>query len=383
MNFNIIQNKESILLWIFISILILSLDKLPIYLSILLLIIVAIGIKLFQNSYYINEHFIDQCENCENPYAIQIQLPNIPLFDNLSPAENKPNVVTLEPVNIIKSDENKQKNPNQPTPEIVQTISEKAQNISSICLALEQSGFDPKWTYDDVQMLMQTEEGKQRIKKINDDTINKTGLKQINNQNIANCYPKYITNYICKPKQQTCDVDLNKANLLINQQGKTIESLKQTINNLEKSKDINIPTDITDIRLQNQIMNETANNNNNNKQITINNSTCNLSNIENEIKTNVEQFYESSFNQIQKTLPSAEIDKIKTQFLNLTDIIYNKARLEFEQLINIYQAQNIDKWQKDLVTRKIYSTRGHPVPGTDFYIPWTIFDKYVICFGQK
>jgi hypothetical protein len=36
-----------------------------------------------------------------------------------------------------------------------------------------------------------------------------------------------------------------------------------------------------------------------------------------------------------------------------------------------------------LIKRKTNSSRGHPVLGTDFYIPWTYFDQNEACFGQS
>ena len=117
-----------------------------------------------------------------------------------------------------------------------------------------------------------------------------------------------------------------------------------------------------------------------------NNPNCKLNEISDELRLEVEKFYGSAYQTISQQKPAlstAQLQQIKTQYLYLADIIHSKALLEIQQLIGFYQNRTSNQWTNDLVSRKTYSVRGHQVPGTDFYIPWTIFEKHANCFGTN
>lgn len=383
--------------WIVIPIVLLVFTNLHIWQIIIILIIYAMALNLL-NPLGFNEGFQTQCptDNCNNPFLVQrlIQIQEGPS------SQNTPKATTIRPIaqipltpeqeaqikNLQQKEKEKEIASVQPPapPKPVALPPQKPVNVTqvstepakiSVCQALTKAGFDPKWTYDNVHKLLDTADGQKQMKKINDDVIKMTGSKQLTNQDIVNCYPQYISEYICK-KTDDSPANVDKLQKQIENQQKEITKLTQMVTNKNNSSS----RSPVDINLENRIMNETGDN------LTPNliNSHCNLNDINNSIRLEVEKYYDDAFNTIKNqkpALPAPQLDQIKMQYTNLADIIQNKAILEFRQLINLYQNRNQDQWKQDLLLRKTYSVRGHQVPGTDFYIPWAIFDKNISCFG--
>ena len=217
----------------------------------------------------------------------------------------------------------------------------KVENELSVCDALRKSGFDPSWTHKDVMKMLQTPDGKHKINKVNQSVIESTKLDKLTNTDIVKCYPNYITDYTCRklwdeiPKMET----------------------------IKEGSDLGVPLQVNDSI----------------------NGNCNIENISIDVKLEVEKFYGESFELLKKhkmPFTKEKMDQIKMQYLNLADIVYSKSILELKQLITFYQNRSRKQWETDLLFRKTYSIRGHQVTGTDFYIPWSIFEKNTKCFGS-
>ena len=387
----------------------------------------------------VSERFQIQCNNCVNRYVIP-QLAQIHDPRYIEKQVQQPKIVEIQPIAAIpltpkQSQEFKQvreresRQPPQPPQQVnvqqpqkiaIQPV--QPQEKVNVCQALNRAGFDPHWNLETVNQILQTQEGRQRLEKINSDVLSMTNLQSLTNQEIVNCYPNYISEYICQRPSQTQNQqksnELQQLKKKLQEQQNQINSLSQIMMDVDPNAIQNRTVsrrqtdDITDIGLENQIMNTTAIPTtaiptttlptttvgpaiaNTTTTMTTNGATtsnistnpnCNLITIGNEINSQVEKYYQSAYNILSKQnppLPVAQLQQIKSQYDHLQNIIQNKALLELKQLINLYNNKTNNQWKNDLVTRKTYSVRGHLVPGTDFYIPWSIFDKHVNCFGK-
>ena len=417
MNMNFNFNSIHKYLWIIVALILYFLVDLDLWQIIVVMVMLAVIFKLINNHQMISENF-EQCTNCDNPYfiksfaeihdqsligkqkpiAIAISgKPPVPISQQLQEWEKTNKIQSIEPPTTVEIE--------QPTEVKIISISangtETKKEKMSICMALKKAGFDPQWTYDDVNQLLKTPEGSQRIQQINADVIKMSQIKKLTNQNITKCYPRYITEYVCqKPKTQSptpppspSSCPNNQQIDQLNEKIKKQEQQIQSLTNKEKipqppitSPEPSIEPSITSIQLQNQVMNDTINTLSESAIEKYVNKNCNLEDIKKSINVEVENFYGSSYDKIKKqdpSIPPKQLQQIKMQYLNLTDIVKRKAILEFIQLISFYQAYKQDKWKTDLLLRKTNSIRGQLVPGTDFYIPWTIFDKNEKCFGSQ
>ncbi len=428
-------------LLIVVPLLLLLLTNLGIWEIVILLIILTIILKLFKAKKYFYEKFIDQCPNCENPYSTQKIMQSFDLNKNPVPIKIQPimtipieqstdttsSLLPSKPQSLLIND-------NQPIS--INKITEKI----SICEALKKSGFDPSWTLNDISEMLKTPDGQQQIKKINQSVINLSKIEKLTNQDIVNCYPQYITDYICQKNEnsnQQCD-NLNMQNLKkqIVDQKRQLDQQKQKIDQLNRltktnsdqsiemtrndstrsnnrigSKPTESNLNIIDLNQSNNLneidgnqliergrLEESSNNLNNklnsefqNEIINLItkpelNKNCDIEKISIDIRLEIEKFYVESFEKIKKNNPALsekQINQIKSQYLKLSDIVYGKSILEFKQLIVLYENKTLQQWKNDLITRKTASIRGHQVPGTDFYISWPIFDKNIQCFGFK
>jgi hypothetical protein len=361
----------------------------------------------------------EQCTNCQNPYFVQ-KFANIHNPSLIGQEEARPQIVEIPSVTssnglqltpeqqqqLQKTLESDQvttypiPQPNTVQIEITNPLSPKVHSVEddhklSVCQSLKKAGFNPAWTHTDVKNLLKTPSGKQKIAQINRDVIKSSGVKKLTNQMIKKCYPNYINEYVCQ-RQEAPNGNSNGNGDTCKQTSQMIQLQKQIEQQAQKIRDLDniIKLDskvedtsaIVDPRLQDQVINETTkpiSDNNLSKYV---NKNCRLDNIKKDIHVEVENFYGSAYEKISKqkpAIPPKQLQQIKMQYLNLTDIINNKALLEFTQLISFYQGQKNSRWQTDLLSRKTLSIRGHPVPGTDFYIPWTIFENNPKCFGTE
>jgi len=396
-------------LWIIIPLLLLSLTNLKLWQIIIILVLLAIGLKMFKVERILYEKFVTQCPNCDNPYVIQ-KFIRIHDQSQIDKEKKKPIPIEIKPIIAIPLTPQQQQElqkaqerqstslPPSPQPVQIKQPSEvsvkKVEEKVTVCDALKRSGFNASWTHEDVKKLSQTPDGQKKINQINQDVLKLTKLEKLTNQDIVNCYPKYITDYVCKindnqqkkiQSDQCTTSDVEQFKKKIQQQQQEIDNLTKLVTGKENTQNNQKQENISDIKLQNQIMNETiktqvSNGANNIKT----NQHCNIENVGTDIRLEVEKFYGSAYEQLKKLQPplsSKQLDQIKMQYLTLSDIVQSKAILEFKQLIALYQNRTPEQWKSDLILRRTYSIRGHQVPGTDFYIPWSIFDKNSKCFG--
>lgn len=80
------------------------------------------------------------------------------------------------------------------------------------------------------------------------------------------------------------------------------------------------------------------------------------------------------------SLPTNDAEKQKT--LLLKTYISQRAELEFKNQINLFQNKTRDEWHKHMSDMKERSATGFQLEGTDYIIPWDLFEKYDVCFGH-
>jgi hypothetical protein len=444
-------------IFIIVPIFLLTLTNFQLWQMIAILVLVAIILKMYRTERLISEGFQTelqpQCDECQNPFVIQ-QLANA----QNEALINQPEQISIPP--IIYLPQQPQIIPISEVPPL--NINQVTENRKMpICQALQNAGFNSQWTHDDVRQLLMRPEGQRRIQQINNDVLKMTQLDQLTNQDIVNCYPKYIVDYVCKKtistdnENQMCQPDqILKLQRIISEKdnliGQLTTEIKQDMNSnlaINPNSNINVNShttsntnsnmntnpnsntntntntntnanpnmntnantnnnanpnansntnanpnfdvsNISDLTLQDQIINETSYPENSltaplQTSQTINQH-CNLNEIADDIRLAVEKFYSSAYEKISQQTPAlstTQLDQIKMQYTNLSDIVKDKSILEFKQLINQYQNRTKEQWRNDLIIRKTYSIRGYHVPGTDFYIPWLIFDENINCFG--
>lgn len=422
------------LLFIAIPIMLITLTNLPIWQIILIMIVMAIFLGMIKKRRPLYERFAPQCPDCINPYVIT-QLAQVHDPTRIAQRDLKPTGVSVQPIATVplspqqlielkKVTERESTAPPQPPQPVaiqqpeqvkVKPVTPVPTEKIPVCEALHKAGFDPNWTYEVVSALLQTPEGQRRLNQINSDVLRTSQISSLTNQDIVHCYPHYITEYVCKKSNGSLsELHMSQLKKKIEQQQQQINTLshlmsKQTspgsppgspplttppattatpVGDANRTATIRQLTDVTDIRLENQIMNTTTPPQANDavSPPSPNNPNCKINEFSDEIRLEVEKFYGAAYQTISQqrpTLSAAQLQQIKNQYLNLADITQRKAILEFQQLITLYQNRTREQWGNDLISRKTFSVRGHLVPGTDFYIPWTIFDKHSNCFGSS
>ena len=69
---------------------------------------------------------------------------------------------------------------------------EQKKSYQSLCHALLDAGFNPKWTFWDVKEKMRTEDGLLELERIDRWVKNATGFRRITNHMIETCFPHYL-----------------------------------------------------------------------------------------------------------------------------------------------------------------------------------------------
>lgn len=357
----------------------------------MILVFIAVIFKLFNIGCLIGstspqispEGFLPGCQDCENPYQDYLKKFR-PTTLIIARTDQKP--LTLEQASQLKQQElnsaqGPPRPPQIPLPVVVEINVPKVQKIVAptpikveparhgLCQTLEQAGFNPQWTYDDVRNLWETPEGKDTLRTLNETVIRATGLSRLTNQQIASCYPNYIRDYSCQSKPK---IDMVKLNETINKQQYQIQSLKKQLQKDTEStlsKPV-ITADRDETELIRPIQGKVS-------------AQCQLDQITSQIRLEVERFYGQAYDTLSKQLKPAELASLKDQYSNLAQTVKSKAIQEYQDLMNLYRNQSRGQWNRDLIKRKTNSSRGHAVLGTDFYIPWTYFDQNQDCFGQE
>jgi len=276
--------------------------------SLVLLILVKYAVPLPENT----EHFTStatitaECK-CENPFT----------------GENIAKKLGMKPKKADRHGPRQKLDPNQPSNKIIkQPITnvdvQKVISKDDLCDALESSGFNPKWTMETVQNMARDNIERVKLEQINLKLLDKTGLKQVTHQQIADCYPKYIQNYRCVYNPETAPATRSK--------------------NSQKTSD----------KAKN----------------------CHLNSIKRDLKKSVAQHYNE---------PTNEVEMEKTALLKT--YVTQRAELEFNNMINLFQNKTRKQWTEHLSNLIKTNPVGYQILGTDYYIPWDLFRKYRVCFG--
>ena len=361
------------------------------------------------------ERFSTQCNDCVNPFVIPQLTKIIDPTHTVGQADFAKQIevqpITSIPVNVQQNDvlvanasissdvsPSFQKMDQQST--TVQTSNNWVSDPQfSVCQALNKAGFDPNWKKETIDQMLQNQQGRDRLQRMNDQVLKMTGMKSLTNQEITNCYPNYIQEYICRKSYNNQNDQIQQLKTQLQKQQNQIDSLSkflvgnyplevdqltQTANQTPNREPINFEQNAIDNMTQ-QNKTSTTNSDMDRTTTKTNDAKCNLNDIATQINSEVEKYYQSAFDTLSKQNPrlsDVQLKQIKSQYGNLTKIIQSKALLEFKQLADLYNNKTNDQWVGDLVTRKTFSVRGHLVNGTDFYIPWKIFDKHADCFGH-
>jgi len=197
---------------------------------------------------------------------------------------------------------------------------------TSFCKALTSAGFNPAWTIEQIDKIKETPSGNELLKSINEKALKLTGLKQITHEQILQCFPKYVTTYQCKAQDQT--------------QSQSPPNLAGASASASASASAN------DKSLH-----------------------CHWESIKQDLTESISRHY---------SVPNE--DKQKT--LLLKTYVIQRAELEFKNQINLFQNKSKKEWYQNLSDMKQRSLNGYQLNGTDYYIPWDLFEKYEVCFGS-
>lgn len=94
---------------------------------------------------------------------------------------------------------------------------------------------------------------------------------------------------------------------------------------------------------------------------------CNMSLLKQDLRLSIDTFY--------KDKSYTEQQKNKTYMIQ-------RSELEMKNLMNIFRSKTHAEWLTYLTDLKRQSSVGFKVEGTDYVIPWDLFDKYTICWGN-
>ncbi len=156
---------------------------------------VGCPVRFLSNQTQTQEHFLNPCEKCDNPYDIN-HLKSMIIGTDL-----------------------------EPTTKTTSTL--KIKRKLPLCQALVESGFDSKWNYNDVHNLLKTKVGQQTLQQINNETLKLTQLNQLTNLDINQCYPHYLTEYsYVQPNQN----EIKQLIQTINKQQRELNQLKTSNN---------------------------------------------------------------------------------------------------------------------------------------------------------
>ena len=189
-----------------------------------------------------------------------------------------------------------------------------------LCQALKSSGFNPKWSINDVKMMKMSVEGRRKLRSIAKDVEQKTGLRNLTNNEISNCFGTYLPNYLCVKKGSIVNSSTKKKKAQTTDFGPSLDH-------------------------------------------------CNWEAINQDITKSVGGYYEGK---------GQENDE---KFVITVNYTIERAKLEFRNLINLYQHRTKEFWNEFLLDRKEINPLGYPIDGTQYLLPWDLFRKYDICFG--
>ena len=213
----------------------------------------------------------------------------------------------------------------------------------ALCSTLKKTGFNPKWTIHDIQLLSMNENGRKQLYNI-DSKLKSHGLV-LKHSDIAKCFPGYMKGYICTPipTLESVSAPVSKSHDLVSE-GKV---------SVPEGTRANSETEAVIDQKQEGIMH------------------CHWPSIENDIHQSVSEFYRTK---------SDDTDPEKLVMESSYTI--QRAMLEIKNIINMFQNKPKSEFGEFLASKKDQDITGLQLDGTKYHIPWYIFGKYNVCFGS-
>lgn len=270
------------------------------------------------------------CPSCKtNPYSVD-SLKKLAMQSLSPPFQEKAQQllpVALLPKNIPTASEIIK----EPQPVKIFRVGDET---ITLCQALVQSGFNPKWTIQDVKEMLQTPKGKDKLSKINSQVTELTGMKSISNKDIIRCFPHYYTDYLCR---------------------RTVVPTSPSIGDESEqgTEDTVVPQ--SEFVFQNKAKH------------------CHLDSIRTDIHKSVTLFY-------TQNIPDYNPERDQ-QLVITINYTAQRAMLEIKNLINLFQNKPKEEWFQYIADQKAKDIIGFTISSSKYKIPWDIFFKYSVCFG--
>lgn len=293
-------------------------------------------------------------------------------------------------------------------------------NTDIDCLNLNQTGFNKNWNYNNVKRLYKTSSGKSLMKRI-DNNFKTLSNKTLTNEIITKCYPNYYNSNLSSNNSNQEEIYnskkyLNQEEEISNQEENNLnkgefseeydDNIEETLSPIilmtdddQDSRDvnfnlINISPDSNDDEydeLSEMISENFQNKNSKNiKKKVLNNFTpkltkCDLSSLRIEIRSSIARHYTNKVNMMEKEnlFPvGLNKQKVYADYQKNFDYMIDRAMLEIQNLIMNYKDKKFSIYQNEINRLKIRSPSGLSLMGTDYYIPWTLINKYEVCFAK-
>ena len=226
----------------------------------------------------------------------------------------------------------------------------KGVSALNLCKALENAGYDPKWTMTEIEALKSHKKGRKALAKIDRLTRAATGMGMITNNDLIKCYPHYYTDYVCKklPAGQKQHAMVNK----IFAPAEEAESAHEIAKSIPKTKPSRIKPKTPSL-FPGSVKH------------------CHWGSLKRDLDQSITE-------SIQGDLSLVEEQKL------ITTLYYLKQRTELEirNLINLFQSKTKIEWLQFFRSSVEREPRGYHIEGTTYYIPWDLFRKYDVCFGR-
>lgn len=275
-----------------------------------------------------------RCDDCKNPYSNEelkktvqrhtASLPvvvkavaPIPKFMMAPPQEPEPNkdLPSGPGHSIIK----------KPQEIAVKKVSEPG----SLCIILEKAGYNPQWTYEDIQRMYQTPEGKKLLQDIDTKVRQQSGMPLLTIANLNECYPHFYQTYSC----------------VRNSGASSGKSLKNAV------QGTNVQDNVQELA-----------------------TSCHWPSLVKELNDNITE-------QFNQQMAKAKAESAKQKLLSTLQYLRNRSELEIRNLINLFQSRSRAEWTRFYVEGKTNESRGYHIKGTTYYIPWSLLERYTLCFG--
>jgi len=290
------------------------------------------------------------------------------------------------------------------------------------CLNLNQTGFNSNWNRNNVKKLYQTSSGKKLMKRIDNNFRTLSG-KTLSNDIISKCYSNYINQNLSTNSSKNNEerkYNYNKEESIIPEEyseeyseeydkvnpvdtsnlPETLSPIILMTDDEQDSRDVNLnlinisPNSNDDEYDElSEIINENFQNKKNSKNIkkkVLNNFTpklseCDLSALRIEVRSSIARHYTNKVNMMEKeNLFPIGLNKQKVygDYQKNFDYMIDRSMLEIQNIIMNFKDKKFSIYQNEINRLKLKSPSGLSLMGTDYYIPWTLINKYEVCFAK-